>query len=277
MKNSYLIALFFTIFVIGTSFSQDKLKGNREITTEEREIAEFDKIEVIDNVEVELLYNENQDLKVKADSNLLNAIITEVNDGILTIKTSTKITRKKELKIIIQVNNYLTEINAYNNAKIKTTNVLNIDSLTVNAFDNADFSLKLNAKIVTVNAKKNSDLNLEILTNDLFVNTIQNSAIKGNVNSQNTFISLTEKSDISFKGNSENLELKAIGNGHFIGKEFSIKNAIVNTENNADAFINASETIDISTINTSEVYIYSNPKITITNFLDKASIHKREL
>ena len=102
MKKVIYSLSFFLLFSLTTIFAQEKLKGNKEVTTEIRNISDFSKIEVIDNVEVLLVYNPNQSIEIETDSNLHEAILTELNNDVLTIKTSDKITRKKKLLITVK-------------------------------------------------------------------------------------------------------------------------------------------------------------------------------
>lgn len=277
MKSPYKIAVLITLFTSSFITSQIRLKGNKAVTMENRNISDFNKIEVIDNVTVELSYNDNQNVQVKTDSNLQNAILTEVIDGVLTIKTSAKIIRKKELTIFINVNKNLKELYAYNNAKILSKNVLNIDSITINAFDKSDYSIKLNSKFVQLITKKTSDARIEVLCDKIFIRSEENSEIKCAVNSKFSFIEILDRSSINIMGNSTELSFEATGNSSFRGRDFKCLNVEARTANNTKSYINAGETINICATNSSEIYLYSNPKITLLEFFDKASLHKRDL
>jgi hypothetical protein len=272
------IQFFIWVFLISSSIiAQEKLKGNKEVTIQNRNISNFNKIEVIDNIEVVLSYNQSQSVKVETDSNLQDAVLTETENGILTIKISDRITRKKELKVHLNVNDNLKEINGYNNSKIISKSLLNIDSLTINAFDNADVELKLNSKIVSINSKKTSDLKLEILTNELIVRAEESSKIKATANSKESIIEVLDRATFIVDGSTTNFELTTLGNASFKGREFESISATVKVSNDSKAFVNVTKNLNISAINSSEIYIYSNPKIILSEFFDKASIHKRLL
>ena len=277
MKTSHKIALIIVLLSTFISSAQEKLKGNREVTIENRELSDFDKIEVIDNLTVELVYSEDLEVNVKTDSNLQNAVITDISNGTLTIKTTSKIVRKKELTVLLKVNSSLKEIYAYNNAKVQSDNTLKIDSLTINAFDNSDFDLKLNSSLVNIQAKKTSDLKLDILSNSVIIRCEENANLKGNYNIKSAIIELMDKASITASGNSDSLNLETVGNSAFKGREFEVKTAEVKCSNNSDAYINCLESIELCLSNNSEAYIYSNPKITLNEFFDKASLHKRDL
>ena len=276
MKISHKITLLFTLFIIGAINSQEKLKGNKEVTTEDRTISDFNKLEVIDNLDVFLTYNEIQSVSVETDSNLQQAVITEVNDGTLVIKLSDKIVRKKELMVHIKVNRKLKEINSYKSAKIMSKNSLAIDSLTINSFDNSDIDLKLNSKIVQINSKKSSDLKLGILSNSININAVENSDLKGTLDTKDALFTLLDKASINIYGSATNIEIETLGSTVFKGKEFMSDNVLLNASNTSNTYINAKETIDLRAKNSAEVYLYSNPKITISEFFDKASLYKRD-
>jgi hypothetical protein len=277
MKNSYKITLLITLFITLIASAQEKLKGNKEVTTENRPLSEFTKIEVIDNIDVLLAYGENQSVSVETDSNLQHAILTTVNNGMLSIKINNKISKKKELVVHIRVNKGFKEINSYNSSNIKSNNSLIIDSLTINAFDNSDYNLQINSKIININSKKNSDLKLQILSDKIFVIGEESSTIKGTFDSKEAIFKLLDKSSVNIDGSTTIFEIETLGNTSFKGKDFKAKNAVLNVTNSSDTYVNAIETIDIRAKNSSNVYLYSNPKIKMTEFFDKASLNKKEL
>lgn len=277
MKN-YHIFIVLCLFLFSTSLiAQNKLKGNKEVTSDNRNISDFTKIEIIDNVDVYLVHNKNQSVIVETDSNLQNAVITEVNNGVLTVSTNSKIVRKKKLIIHIKVNEAIEEIFAYNNANVKSKNILEIDSIAINAFDNSDFDLKLNSKIAHINSKNTSDLKLDILCQETVIRAEQSSDVKATIDNENTLIYTMDKASVSLDGNTDYLEIETLGNSAFKGKDFIAKNALVNATNNTDVYVQSTESIDIFAKNSSKVYLYSDPKITLSEFFDKASLYKKEI
>tara|TARA_R110001583_G_scaffold43034_1_gene136796 strand:+ start:146 stop:976 length:831 start_codon:yes stop_codon:yes gene_type:complete len=276
MNYSYKITLLIILFSTTILSSQEKLKGNKEVTIENRNISNFDKIEIIDDLDVKLVYNDNQSVNVETDSNLQSSIITTLNNGTLSIRIRTKIVRKKELTVHINVNNHLKEIYGYNNSNIKSKNSLSIDSLTINAFDNSDISLKLNSILVRINSKKTSDLKFEILSDVVILRSEEASVIKGTIDAKETLVTTLDKSTIDIQGSTDDFNIETLGNSTFKGKDFTAKYVLINATNSSDAYLKATETIDIYAKNASEVYIYSNPTITVTEFFDKASIYKKE-
>ena len=273
-KLSQLPIALFLLLSISIN-AQGKLKGNKEVTTENREISNFTKVEVLDKISVKLVYNENQSVLVETDSNLQSSIITEVVNGTLIIKLNEKIGKYREMAVHLSVNNNLKELFAYNKSSLKSDNLLIIDSLKINAFDDAEITLKVNTKTLDIQAKKTTKLNLEAVSNETIINTEESANLKATIDTKNILIYVLDRSDIYLKGTCSHLEMESNGNSIFKGNNFKTKTAIVKTNNNSKAYIDSSESIDISAFNSSEVYLYANPKITLAHFLDKASLYKR--
>lgn len=269
--------LFISILLIFSIINaQEKLIGNKDVTTEDRNLSAFTKIEVIDDVTVLLVYNDVQSVTVEADSNVIQAITTEINNGSLIIKTSAKIMRAKELTVHVRVNNLITEIYAYNNASVKSNNSLRIDALNINAFDDSDFKLKLSSKTIQINAKKASKLDFEILCEDAIIVSEESSNFKGIIDTKNMHIRTLDKASVNLSGNTASFQLETLHNSTFKGKDFKALTTTLNTSNSSSAYVNAAETIDLSINNSGEVYLYSNPKIIMTEFFDKASLFKKQ-
>jgi hypothetical protein len=152
-----------------------------------------------------------------------------------------------------------------------------IDSITVNAFDNSDFNLKLNSKLVRITSKKTSNYKLAILCDEIFIRAEESCGIKAVIDTKYINISALDRSAITMNGTCDELEIESLGNSSFKGKNFEAKNAIINATHTSDIYVNALDNLDIFAKNSSEVYIYSNPKITISEFYDKSSLHKREI
>lgn len=277
MRFSYKIALIFIFSAITPVVSQEKLKGNKVVISEDRNLSDFTKIEIIDDIDVSLVYNTEQSVTIEADSNLQPIILTSVKDGVLTIRTEHAIGRSKELMVHLKVNKNITEISAYNQTIVSSNNTIIIDSLTINAYDSSTFKLKLNSKSVSLNGKGSSKLNFEILSTNVSIKNEASSDTKATINATQIDLNLLDKATVTLTGTADDLELQSYENSYFKGKDFSVKNATIKANNSAVIFINSAESLNIYANNTSEINIYSNPSIIIKEFYDKALIRKKEL
>lgn len=277
MRIPHKLAVIILLFATINNFAQEKLKGNKIVTTEDRAISDFTTIEVIDNVNVFLIYNENQSVAVEADSNLQANLLTEVNNGVLTIRTNEIIGRSKALNIHLKVNKNLQVINAYNNAKVSSDNTLKIDNLIIGSFDNASIDLKINSLTTEIHGVNSSKLNFEILSETVIIRLEETTGLKGTIDTQEIEIINSGKTALQLKGTTDLMEMECSGNSSFKGKDFVVKQAKITANNSASLFVQVTENLELFSNNSSELHLYANPDIVIHEFFDKALIRKREL
>ena len=92
--------LFITSFTSGCMLIEGE-KGNGNVITEERNVSDFNGIDISNAFEVILKQGNTEDLRVEADENLMKLIITEVKNGILKVYTEKRIRKPKSLKLYI--------------------------------------------------------------------------------------------------------------------------------------------------------------------------------
>ena len=277
MRIPQLIVVIIIFLATPTITSQDKLKGNKILTTENRAISDFTKIEVIDDLNVILVYNDDQSVTVETDSNLQSTILTTVKNGILTIRTEEVIGRSKALNVHLKINKNITEINVYNNATVHSNNTLIIDNLSINAYDSSEINLKLNTKDITIIGKSTSKLKFEILSTNTTIKAEGYCHIKGSINTKTIALHMLDKAGITLIGIANDLELESYGSTSFKGKDFITTNAIIKANNDSTIYINSTEKLNLYSNNDTEINIYANPEIIVSEFYDKAIIRKKEL
>lgn len=277
MKNSHKITALIILLTTIISSGQEKLKGNKDVTTIDRNISDFTIIEVIDNLTVYLVYDEFQSVTVEADSNLQNSILTEINNGTLTIRASDIIGRHKSLDIHLKINKKISEINAYNKAEIISKKSLGIDDLTINSFDDASLKLKLKLKNLQINGKEKSKLKLEILSDQTSIKIENSCNLMAEIDTKEIAIIGLDKAITSLKGTTDSLDIEFSGDSYYKGKDFKAANASVKANNKSNLYVYVTDDLNLYAKNSSEVYLYGNPKITLHEFYDKALIRKREL
>jgi hypothetical protein len=257
------------------SLAQVRIKGDKNVVTREREVPFFSKIEVIDNMDVFLSYSSVPSVTVETDSNLQDLILTEVTDEVLTIRVDDVAIRSKKLAVYVRVNAELRELYAYNNAKVESRNLLDVDSLSVHGFDNADFNLKLRSKLLVVNGVKGSKMILEALCDDFRSRLEESTSVKGVVDCKAAEIEVLDRASLELTGSTDELDVRVYGYGAFKGRGFISENARVTANNNGDIYVNTKNQLQVYARNSSKVYIYSDPQITLHEFFDKSALFKK--
>ena len=91
------------IFLFGIIFAScEKNKGNGQITSETRQLESFSKVESAGAYSVFVSHDSKSEVKIEAESNLLQYIRTEVHNGILLIDNSQNINPDFEIKIYVK-------------------------------------------------------------------------------------------------------------------------------------------------------------------------------
>ncbi|MDP3352324.1 MAG: DUF2807 domain-containing protein [Flavobacteriaceae bacterium] len=277
MKYKFYIGLSILVLTSVNIFSQSKLRGNKIVTTQNREVSNFNNIEVSDDVDVYLSQGNNNTVAVETDENLQSAIRVQVDNNTLRINFSDKISKSKKRNVYVTVNEDLHTISAYKNANIYADTRLILRKLTINAFENADFKVKIDADDFKINGFKNTDLTIDVFSKNIVAKISDACELKleGEIDSLKTEIK--NNSVLIAKGKGSLIEIEARNNGTFNGENFKIENAFIDANSRTDITVNVKESVKLSLSNKAEVNIYNNPVVEIEKLEGKAQIHKKKI
>jgi len=274
MKKVILVLVSF--FLVQFSQAQNKLKGNKNVTTQHREIDNFNAILIKNNLHVSISESPNGKVSVETDENLQIAVETRVTNGILEVYLSQPIARKKKLNIIVGVTDSIQKIEVRDNASLIGENEIHCTNMNIVAQDNASLKLKfrLNNLIATIDDR--SDATIETSTkDDVIIALDHNADLKLKTTCDKLSVNVSESSLLKASGNCKDLEIISNDNGSFKGKELLTDNATVQATDRSDVYINASKKLVVNIENNAELYIYDNPELIIEKFSDKATLFKK--
>ncbi len=270
--------VFFLVLLLAsvtTLVAQKKLKGNKTVVTENRDISEFTKIEIRDNIDVILTQGNSQSVIVETDENLQVAVLTEVKDGTLFIHLFRKIIKKKALNIYITLDQYIDNITTKGKAKVTADGIFNFNNLTVNAEGDSKIIMDLKTDQFTLNNNESANVNFNVNTEHAAINTNKRGKAKINISSNTIELLAQGNSTTELLGDCEDIFITTEGKSNVRASKLECNDAIVNASDGSDVHVNSKTSISISATNLSEIYIYSNPTITMEKFTDKAIIRKK--
>lgn len=102
----------------------DKVKGSGKVATEQRDVRDFEGIDVSGVYQVEITAQKDFLVEVEADDNLLPLIKTEVRGGVLHIDTDGRISSENPLKVRISAPD-INDIDASGAAKVTASAIDN--------------------------------------------------------------------------------------------------------------------------------------------------------
>ena len=281
IKNLLSIVLL-TICATST-IAQDKIKGNKKVTTIETEVNSFNKIIVGEKFTISFKKSDLASVEIKTDENLHDVIKFSVTDSVLKFKTIKRITSKKEMEIIVSYNDVLKEIELNDNAELNSLNTVDNVGIVLKINDNARANLNLknySFKLINNNESKlklnsKSRLNIESKLVDLELN--ESSRTEALITCDSLIVNMYQRSAADIEGDVIYLKANTINSTNFSGKNLSVSNCDLITEDSSDFSIQVEDDFQIEASGTSEVYIYGDPKITINKFTESAKLHKKEL
>nr|MBS0038266.1 DUF2807 domain-containing protein [Saprospiraceae bacterium] len=91
------------LMVSGCTLNYETIRGNGDVVTEKRDLNTFSGVSIYGSFDVVVVPGEGHTIKIKAESNLLEHIVTEVESGSLDISTAQGYNLKPTQKIELEV------------------------------------------------------------------------------------------------------------------------------------------------------------------------------
>ncbi|HIP26943.1 MAG TPA: DUF2807 domain-containing protein [Flavobacteriaceae bacterium] len=219
------IAILFlaTIQMQSQWFFGKTIKGNNIMKSETRNVGDYNEISVAGSFDVALVKGEEGKIKIKMEENLLEYLITEVNNGKLVIKwkKGTNIRTKKSIHIVIP----FTDIDAV--------------------------SLLGSGDIIA------SD---EIETTNFTTYLAGSGNITLNVSSKSTNVKVTGSGDIKLTGSTSNIDVLVTGSGSANSYNLKAKNADANITGSGNIYIFVSANFNAKVVGSGDITYTGNPE-----------------
>ena len=282
MLKKWLVTLFIIMITI-TGFAQDKIKGNKNVTTVETKIDDFKAISFGEKLEIELVLSDDPSVEIEADENLHDVIQFSVTDSVLNFRTLLKIQSHKRLNITVYYTAKLRQILINDDAEISAVGTIkNKDlELRINDYGKAFLNVEnqyfklINNNKSTFGINSKSKLNIESDNVNLELN--ENSKTDALIVTDSLHVEMYQSAFAKIEGVTDFLNLATINSSEFSAKNLSVNTCIINTEDSSNATVQILDDITIETSGSSEINLYGDPKITINAFRDTSSIRKKEL
>ncbi|MCP9200031.1 DUF2807 domain-containing protein [Gramella sp. GC03-9] len=269
------LPLFLLLFVVPSN-AQDKLKGSRNVKTEQYDLSTFHSIKVSGELEVGILKGNQPMVEIEADDNLHDYILTEVLDGVLVIKPVKEFQKAKRQELRITFTDSLKSITAEDEVEISGLQDIYSGDLSLQVKDKARAYFTIKARVFSLTQHDDSKSELNINSEKARFQINKSSQVEALVNSPAFEIDLYEKGSASIEGEIQELQVRADQSSKFDGENLSSSQAEVLAQGDCELKINVTETLRIHATGDSEIEIYNEPKIEILEFKGEASISKKE-
>lgn len=215
-----------TVFTAFSSFAQwGSVKGNGNVITENRTTGAYDGVKCAGNMDFILVNGTEGEIKIEAEENLLEYIVTEVRGDNLIVRVqkgkNIKSSRGNGIKITIPVKD-ISKVSLAGSGDLWNNGTLNSSNLEVSLSGSGDVVLDVNA-----------------------------SYIKG---------ALAGSGDLTIKGSTNELVAKIAGSGSFHGNNLQANNTDVAVAGSGDAKVISKESIKARVAGSGDIVYSGNPK-----------------
>ena len=275
MKN-HIIYLFSFLILTGCAVqNKDKISGNKEVITTNKDIDEdFSVLDIDDGLEVRLKQGYSTSYVLVADENLVPVIKFEVRGNTLYVRTTKRITGSKQLDIYLTVNS-LNGILLKNDAEIESDGQLEFQTLALTGQQSSRFDLDLKTEDLQVNLldKSGGDLTINSEKATLLMNGRTDLDTKIKV--KELTLTLNKKAKMNLKGSAKEAMVNVNGSANLSARRFEVDDAEISMADKADVDIEVSDNLYLYAKDRSNLNLYGSPKLDVKGLGDKASINKR--
>jgi hypothetical protein len=276
MKQIITLALCGIVTLSCFAQKKPKIKGDKNVVDITEMIDQaFNKIEIDDALEVDLLPASKPFYRLETDFNISRILQFKVEDSVLKIYSDYNITSSRKLKIELSASG-IDAITLKNDAKIESKRKLESKMFVLTANESSRFDLDVEADSIAVNISKNAGgkLKLRSKTTDIKMNgrtdlRVQNSSDK-------LVVSIANNGDLDIEGNSDTGKYNLTDGSQLKAKKLRVNKASINISNNAFTQIFVAKNLEVYAKDKSKIELWGEPKIDMKGLLGDAEIEKKD-
>ena len=271
----YLVLLVSLVYCT-TGFAQrkPKIKGNKVVVEVKEDLPAFNAIELNDDLNITLEKAGHEGYQLLIDDNLIDVLKFKVEDSTLRISSFYKITSKKKLDIT--VNYFELSRLVVREGKIKMTDVIKSDQLTIQTFGSAKVDLSAQTGYTKLVMEGNSagDFNIESDSLDVVLKDRIDTRIYAT--SQAVKVQMNSNSAVTFEGSAYALTANLFDNANLRARKLQAEGVEVIAEGSPTARVFANLDFELTSRGSSKTYLSGDAKIDVIEFLDTSELHKQK-
>lgn len=266
------------LFLTAITFAQkkEKIKGSKIVKLEQKQVGDFESLEVEDNLEIFLIKGNECGIEIEADDNLIESVEYKLTGKNLRISTSRDISSYKKLSVRVTYTDKFNMLIAKDETNVTALSDVVLDNITFKSYDYAKLFLNAKTKIFTLMANDKSKTELNLKSEKTAIDVSKSAYLKALISSGEMKFDMYQKSTAEIEGDVLDLKLRLDNNTDFTGKKLTAKNALVETAGYANTSINISNIATIDASGNSEIELYGEPvKIEMKHLKDSAILRKK--
>ena len=267
---------FLLLIIFFSCKAQDKVKGSRNVKTEQYDLSGFHSIQAKGDLEIGILKGNRPMVEIEADDNLHDLIQTDVIDGVLYIKPIKEISRSKRLELRVTFSDTLKSILLAGEVELSSLQDLYLNDFNLEARKKAEAYLTLTARKFNLIQNDDAKAELNITAREVHYQLNQSAEVKALVNAPVFNVDIYEKASARIEGDIQEFKIRADQSSKFDGENLTSINAELLAQGNSEVKINATDTLNIKASGNSEIDVFNEPTINLIEFRDEAVLAKKE-
>ena len=266
------------LFLTLLTFAQkkEKVKGSKIVKLEQKQVNDFESLEVEDNLEIFLIKGNECGIEIEADDNLIELVEYKLTGKNLRISTSKDVSSYKKLSVRVTYTDKLNMVIAKDETNVTALSDVTLDNVTFKSYDYAKLFLNAKTKNFTLMANDKSKVELNLKSEKTAVDVSKSAYVKALISSGEMRFDMYQKSSADVEGDVLDLKLRLDNNTDFTGKKLTAKNALVETSGYAKTSINIGNIATLDASGNSEIELYGEPvKIEVKHLVDSATLRKK--
>ncbi len=276
--NIRLIVILGSMFLslFSNALMAKSTRGNGKVVKQERSIADFHSISITSGLDLYLDQGETCGLTIEADENLHEVIVTEVEGGVLKVRSTKKIRKAKATKILVRVKT-LKSIRASGGADVYTVSEIRSESISLTMSGGSDLKMALISDHLEGSFSGGSDADLTGDIKNLNVSASGGSDFRTrDLQTASMILDIAGGSDAKLSGKTIQFEATASGGSDIKAADLTIKSCKIRVTGGSDAYIHVSDELDLTASGGSDVTYSGNPRIVQQSVTGASDIrHKR--
>jgi len=267
---------FLLLIIFFSCKAQDKVKGSRNVKTEQYSLNSFNSIQISGEFEVGILRGNRSMIEIEADDNVHDLIQTDVIDNVLYIKPIKELSRTKKQELRITFSDTLRSIVIADKVELESLQDLYFGDFQLDTRNDAKAFMTFTSKKFNLIQNDDAEAELNITASEVEFQINQSAKVEALVNSPVFNVDIYEKANARIDGDIQNFTIRADQSSKFDGENLTSVKANVLAQGDSEVKVNATDSVEIVAKGTSEVEIYNNPKVDLKELSDEAAIAKKE-
>jgi len=159
MKTTKItLALLALLTATSCMFDGFGIQGNRNVVSEDRKInADFEAIKVSQGITVYLTQSNEIDLRVEADENIIDLLVTEIEGNVLKIYFDKNVSRAKARNAYLSVEK-INVIKTSSGAEVISKNVIKSKELVLKSSSGSEINVTIESLTITASTSSGSEI-----------------------------------------------------------------------------------------------------------------------